>query len=203
MKIEKRKVTESTKLSSIAKSAAASTLGMAALFSLSACVESDPVSAYESPKISSSGTSDSMNSTDSNNSPESSSSSTTIESSSSKQAPPSRSPFSSSSMLSGIAMTSSSRIYIPPTHTPLSSSATEAVKSISSSSTATQRPTIKITVEEPKSSSSTKVERQEIIIKERKDTILVPNVHLCEDPSCPGVLIDSMVTTFEINDIQA
>ena len=206
MKIEKRKVTESSKLSGIAKSAAASALGMATLFSLSACIESDPVSAYDGPKSSSSGTTDSAKYTDFSNSSvspenshstESSSSATTANSSSDNLSSTSSSSATqpnlpripmSSSMLAGVAMTSSS----------LSIEDIIKMKRSSSSSQESAEPQSSSSFAEPESSSSSKKQ-----FPITRDSLTVPNIHLCEDPGCPGVLIDSMVTTFEITDFQA
>lgn len=190
MKIEKRKVTESSKLSGIAKSAAASALGMATLFSLSACIESDPVSAYNNSNISSSGTTGSINSSSSSSNIESSSSATNAESSSSEPTKPSRLPLSSSSALAGIMMTSSSRFVIP-------QSSSEKMEPLAGDPIIIEGPESSSSSAEPESSSSS--QKQFPITR---DSITVPNIHLCEDPGCPGVLIDSMVTTFEMTDIQ-
>ena len=171
MKIEKRKVSGSTKLSTVAKGTAASALGMTTLFSFNACAESDNPAVTADSEINSSSSSETGSTTN--------------------------------------------IVDIPQTHTPLSSSATEAVNAISSSSAEAPQSSSEeiqplagdpIIIEEPESSSSSKAERPAIIIKDTisniKDTLTVPNVHLCKDPNClHEILIQSMVTTFEMDDM--
>ena len=170
MKIEKRKVSGSTKLSTVAKGTAASALGMTTLFSFNACAESDNPAVTADSEINSSSSSETGSTTN--------------------------------------------IVDIPQTHTPLSSSATEAVNAISSSSAEAPQSSSEeiqplagdpIITADPASSSS-KAERPAIIIKDTisniKDTLTVPNVHLCKDPNClHEILIQSMVTTFEMDDI--
>ena len=163
MKIEKKKVVKSSKLSNFAKSAVAAALGIAASIGTTAC--DDSISAIGGDK---------------------------------KQEPEPTcgevecgSEFSSSSYTdissSGEHLSSS---YEPP----LQAGILPPYEDSSSSET-------------PSSSSEEKSSSSEADIPDPRiipviDT-LSPRIHLCEDPNDPRCLIESMVTTFEQDDIQA
>ena len=223
MKIEKKILRKSEKLSSSAKAAIAASLGVAASFALSACISD----------------SSEVNSEESKNSEHtcgmvacdedltSNSSSESIPSSSNKviDIPLSGEHYSSSSIeaLSSAARLSAMRpisssitagiphVYSSPTVPPSSSSITTPPLAgdiipieHSSSSSATQPSSSSTSDETTKKNPETDSTLVPIIVPNVpviKDS-LIPNIHLCEDPNCHKLLIDSMVTTFEQDDIQ-
>jgi hypothetical protein len=168
MKIEKKKVSASTPISCVAKSAIAAALGVTAALNLNACDNSTSASDNEKSK------NNSEPQCDANTCGKNSSSSSEAESSS-----------------------SSNVIDIPKSYEHYSSSAIEALSSAALSSSSTETPT---SVDNPQNQSSSSVEQPNLYPNEK---ILIPRVHLCEDPNDPRCLIDSMVTTFEQDDIQA
>ena len=201
MKIEKKKVVKSSKLSNFAKSAVAAALGIAASIGSTACDDSisaiggdkkqDPEPTCGEVECGSEFSSSSY--TDISSSGEHLSSEAIEALSSAKQ------PKSSSSIISaGIPHTYSSSSVKQPSSSsyepPLQAGILPPYEDSSSSETPSS------SSEEKSSSSNTEVPDPRItpVI----DT-LSPRIHLCEDPNDPRCLIESMVTTFEQDDIQA
>ena len=201
MKIEKKKVVKSSKLSNFAKSAVAAALGIAASIGSTACDDSisaiggdkkqDPEPTCGEVECGSEFSSSSY--TDISSSGEHLSSEAIEALSSAKQ------PKSSSSIISaGIPHTYSSSSVKQPSSSsyepPLQAGILPPYEDSSSSET-------------PSSSSEEKSSSSEADIPDPRiipviDT-LSPRIHLCEDPNDPRCLIESMVTTFEQDDIQA
>ncbi|WP_406538606.1 hypothetical protein [Fibrobacter sp.] len=200
MKIEKKKVVKSSRLSVFTKSAVAAALGIAASISATACDDSVSATGGDHPKQpeteptcgqAACGEQYSSSSyTDISSSGERLSSEAIEALSSAKQ------PLSSSSMVfpppeSGSPMADlSSSSYEPPPEAGILPPYEESSSSETQSSSS-----------EAKSSSS-KTEVPDPRITPVIDT-LSPRIHLCEDPNDPRCLIESMVTTFEQDDIQA
>lgn len=201
MKIEKKKVVKSSKLSHLAKSAVAAALGIAASIGSTAC--DDSISAIGGDKkqepeptcgeVECGSEFSSSSYTDISSSGEHLSSEAIEALSSAKQ------PKSSSSIISaGIPHTYSSSSVKQPSSSsyepPLQAGILPPYEDSSSSET-------------PSSSSEEKSSSSEADIPDPRiipviDT-LSPRIHLCEDPNDPRCLIESMVTTFEQDDIQA
>lgn len=201
MKIEKKKVVKSSKLSHLAKSAVAAALGIAASIGTTAC--DDSISAIGGDKkqepeptcgeVECGSEFSSSSYTDISSSGEHLSSEAIEALSSAKQ------PKSSSSIISaGIPHTYSSSSVKQPSSSsyepPLQAGILPPYEDSSSSET-------------PSSSSEEKSSSSEADIPDPRiipviDT-LSPRIHLCEDPNDPRCLIESMVTTFEQDDIQA
>ena len=201
MKIEKKKVVKSSKLSHLAKSAVAAALGIAASIGTTAC--DDSISAIGGDKkqepeptcgeVECGSEFSSSSYTDISSSGEHLSSEAIEALSSAKQ------PKSSSSIISaGIPHTYSSSSVKQPSSSsyepPLQAGILPPYEDSSSSETPSSS-------SEEKSSSS-KTEVPDPRITPVIDT-LSPRIHLCEDPNDPRCLIESMVTTFEQDDIQA
>ena len=201
MKIEKKKVVKSSKLSNFAKSAVAAALGIAASIGTTAC--DDSISAIGGDKkqepeptcgeVECGSEFSSSSYTNISSSGEHLSSEAIEALSSAKQ------PKSSSSIISaGIPHTYSSSSVKQPSSSsyepPLQAGILPPYEDSSSSET-------------PSSSSEEKSSSSEADIADPRiipviDT-LSPRIHLCEDPNDPRCLIESMVTTFEQDDIQA
>ena len=201
MKIEKKKVVKRSKLSNFAKSAVAAALGIAASIGTTAC--DDSISAIGGDKkqepeptcgeVECGSEFSSSSYTDISSSGEHLSSEAIEALSSAKQ------PKSSSSIISaGIPHTYSSSSVKQPSSSsyepPLQAGILPPYEDSSSSET-------------PSSSSEEKSSSSEADIPDPRiipviDT-LSPRIHLCEDPNDPRCLIESMVTTFEQDDIQA
>ena len=201
MKIEKKKVVKRSKLSHLAKSAVAAALGIAASIGSTAC--DDSISAIGGDKkqepeptcgaVECGSEYSSSSYTDISSSGEHLSSEAIEALSSAKQ------PKSSSSIISaGIPHTYSSSSVKQPSSSsyepPLQAGILPPYEDSSSSET-------------PSSSSEEKSSSSEADIPDPRiipviDT-LSPRIHLCEDPNDPRCLIESMVTTFEQDDIQA
>ena len=217
MKIEKKKVLKRLQKNRISQTAIIAALGLSSIFTLNAC--EDPSSALrndDDPDINSS-----------NDTAVSSSSEDPASSSSSKiiDIPKSYEHYSSSSIeaLSSAARLSAMRpisssitagiphVYSSPTVPPSSSSITTPPLAgdiipieHSSSSSATQPSSSSANDETIKKNPEIDSTLVPIIVPNVpviKDS-LIPNIHLCEDPNCHKLLIDSMVTTFEQDDIQ-
>ena len=201
MKIEKKKVVKSSKLSNFAKSAVAAALGIAASIGTTAC--DDSISAIGGDKkqepeptcgeVECGSEFSSSSYTDISSSGEHLSSEA-IEALSSAKLPKS----SSSIISAGIPHTYSSSSVEQPSSSsyepPLQAGILPPYEDSSSSET-------------PSSSSEEKSSSSEADIPDPRiipviDT-LSPRIHLCEDPNDPRCLIESMVTTFEQDDIQA
>ncbi|MBO4828436.1 MAG: hypothetical protein J5534_03210 [Fibrobacter sp.] len=201
MKIEKKKVVKSSKLSNFAKSAVAAALGIAASIGTTAC--DDSISAIGGDKkqepeptcgeVECGSEFSSSSYTDISSSGEHLSSEA-IEALSSAKLPKS----SSSIISAGIPHTYSSSSVKQPSSSsyepPLQAGILPPYEDSSSSET-------------PSSSSEEKSSSSEADIPDPRiipviDT-LSPRIHLCEDPNDPRCLIESMVTTFEQDDIQA
>ena len=201
MKIEKKKVTEKTKLSTAVKSSIATALGMASTLSLSACFgeaeSGDPIGPIEDPEPTCG---------EAECAPESSNSSVL-------DIPSSQEAISSSALeaLSSAAKLSSSSIEPPISSgvphiysTPLeesSRSSDEVAPNSSSSETqsSNSRPKVEIIPVEPDT-----FYQKKIIGPDNRCEPNSPDCHrinLCKDPD--GCIIYSMVTTFEQGDIQA
>lgn len=227
MKIEKKILRKSEKLSSSAKAAIAASLGVAASFALSACIsDSSEVNSEESKN--SEQTCGITECGHEFNSPSEASPCTceTVPSSSNKVIgiPLSGEHYSSSSIeaLSSAAHLSAMRpisssitagiphVYSSPTVPPSSSSITTPPLAgdiipieHSSSSSATQPSSSSANDETIKKNPKIDSTLVPIIVPNVpviKDS-LIPNIHLCEDPNCHKLLIDSMVTTLETDDI--
>lgn len=212
MKIEKKKVFKSSKLSRFTKSAVAAALGIAASFGTTACDDSVSATGGDHPKqppetkptcgqAACGELYSSSSYTDISSSGERLSSEALEALSSAKQ------PLSSSSMVfpppesgSPMMMSSeshsnssvekpSSSSYEPPPEAGILPPYEESSSSETPSSSSEAR------------SSSSKTEVPDPQITPVIDT-LTPRIHLCEDPNNPGCLIESMVTTFEQSDIQ-
>ena len=201
MKIEKKKVVKSSKLSNFAKSAVAAALGIAASIGSTACDDSisaiggdkkqDPEPTCGEVECGSEFSSSSY--TDISSSGEHLSSEAIEALSSAKQ------PKSSSSIISaGIPHTYSSSSVKQPSSSsyepPLQAGILPPYEDSSSSETPSSSSEAR--------SSSSKTEVPDPRITPVIDT-LSPRIHLCEDPNDPRCLIESMVTTFEQDDIQA
>ena len=201
MKIEKKKVVKRSKLSNFAKSAVAAALGIAASIGSTAC--DDSISAIGGDKkqepeptcgeVECGSEFSSSSYTDISSSGEHLSSEA-IEALSSAKLPKS----SSSIISAGIPHTYSSSSVKQPSSSsyepPLQAGILPPYEDSSSSET-------------PSSSSEEKSSSSEADIPDPRiipviDT-LSPRIHLCEDPNDPRCLIESMVTTFEQDDIQA
>lgn len=223
MKIEKKKVVKSSKLSRFTKSAVAAALGIAASFGTTACDDSISATGREPSKqpgpeptcgeVECGSEFSSSSYTDISSSGEHLSSEAIEALSSAKQ------PLSSSSMVfpppeSGSPMADlSSSSYEPPPEAGILPPYEESSSSetLSSSSIVEPEPLAgdPIVTESSSSestpdaqSSSSKIEVPDPRITPVIDT-LSPRIHLCEDPNDPRCLIESMVTTFEQDDIQA
>ena len=201
MKIEKKKVVKRSKLSHLAKSAVAAALGIAASIGTTAC--DDSISAIGGDKkqepeptcgeVECGSEFSSSSYTNISSSGDHLSSEAIEALSSAKQ------PKSSSSIISaGIPHTYSSSSVKQPSSSsyepPLQAGILPPYEDSSSSET-------------PSSSSEEKSSSSEADIPDPRiipviDT-LSPRIHLCEDPNDPRCLIESMVTTFEQDDIQA
>ncbi|SHK92094.1 hypothetical protein [Fibrobacter sp. UWB12] len=212
MKIEKKKVVKSSKLSNFAKSAVATALGIAASFGTTACDDSisatgsanktqepeptcgevacgEQFSSSSYTDISSSGerlSSEAIEALSSAKQPSSSSIDTPI----SSGVPHISSPSSPERLSSSFVEKPSSSSYEPI----IEAGVLPPYEESSSSET-------------PSSSSEEKSSSSEADIPDPRiipviDT-LSPRIHLCEDPNNPGCLIESMVTTFEQDDVQA
>lgn len=201
MKIEKKKVVKSSKLSHLAKSAVAAALGIAASIGTTAC--DDSISAIGGDKkqepeptcgeVECGSEFSSSSYTDISSSGEHLSSEAIEALSSAKQ------PKSSSSIISaGIPHTYSSSSVKQPSSSsyepPLQAGILPPYEDSSSSETPSSSSEAR--------SSSSKTEVPDPRITPVIDT-LSPRIHLCEDPNDPRCLIESMVTTFEQDDIQA
>ena len=201
MKIEKKKVVKSSKLSNFAKSAVAAALGIAASIGTTAC--DDSISAIGGDKkqepeptcgeVECGSEFSSSSYTDISSSGEHLSSEAIEALSSAKQ------PKSSSSIISaGIPHTYSSSSVKQPSSSsyepPLQAGILPPYEDSSSSETPSSSSGAR--------SSSSKTEAPDPRITPVIDT-LSPRIHLCEDPNDPRCLIESMVTTFEQDDIQA
>lgn len=201
MKIEKKKVVKSSKLSNFAKSAVAAALGIAASIGTTAC--DDSISAIGGDKkqepeptcgeVECGSEFSSSSYTDISSSGEHLSSEAIEALSSAKQ------PKSSSSIISaGIPHTYSSSSVKQPSSSsyepPLQAGILPPYEDSSSSETPSSSSEAR--------SSSSKTEVPDPRITPVIDT-LSPRIHLCEDPNDPRCLIESMVTTFEQDDIQA
>ena len=201
MKIEKKKVVKSSKLSNFAKSAVAAAIGIAASIGSTAC--DDSISAIGGDKkqepeptcgeVECGSEFSSSSYTDISSSGEHLSSEAIEALSSAKQ------PKSSSSIISaGIPHTYSSSSVKQPSSSsyepPLQAGILPPYEDSSSSET-------------PSSSSEEKSSSSEADIPDPRITPVIdtlsPRIHLCEDPNDPRCLIESMVTTFEQDDIQA
>ena len=202
MKIEKKKVVKSSKLSHFTKSAVAAALGIATSIGATACDDSMSATGDDNKKQEPEPTCgetacgeqfSSSSYTDISSSGEHLSSEAIEALSSAKQ------PKSSSSIISaGIPHTYSSSSVKQPSSSsyepPLQAGILPPYEDSSSSET-------------PSSSSEEKSSSSEADIPDPRiipviDT-LSPRIHLCEDPNDPRCLIESMVTTFEQDDIQA
>ena len=188
MNIEKKKVTGTKKQSAVVKGAIASAFGMAATFSLSACIGNAESGSVMGPVVN----------PESSNDAESSSSSVV-------DIPKSQEALSSSAIeaLSSAAEKPSSSsvepiieagILPPYEDVPDANSSSDATPASSanipsSSSEATEQ-----------SSSSSDIGIQ-ILDPAPIDTNYNPRIHICNDPD--GCMIFSMVTTFEQDDLQA
>jgi hypothetical protein len=229
MKIEKKKVVKNSKLSRFTKSAVAAALGIAASFGTTAC--DDSISATGSAnktqepeptcgEVACGEQFSSSSYTDISSSGERLSSEAIEALSSAKQ------PLSSSSMVfpppesgspmvmssSSVEKPSSSSMEQPPEAGILppyeessssvapSSSSMEILEPLAGDPIVTESSSSESTPGIQSSSSDIKVPVPQItpVI----DT-LNPRIHLCEDPNDPRCLIESMVTTFEQDDIQA
>ena len=176
MKIEKKKVLKGSNANSIAKNAIAATLGLSAIFTMNACVETSSALRDETePDIDGS-----------NNTAVSSSSEEQASSSSSKiiDIPKSYAHYSSSvieALSSAKQPNSSSSI--------ISAGIPHAYSSSSTTLPSSSSPGVEIEI---------KPEVRPVI----KDT-LIPEIHLCDDPNNQNcrMLIQSMVTTLETDDI--
>ena len=201
MKIEKKKVVKSSKLSNFAKSAVAAALGIAASIGTTAC--DDSISAIGGDKkqepeptcgeVECGSEFSSSSYTNISSSGEHLSSEAIEALSSAKQ------PKSSSSIISaGIPHTYSSSSVKQPSSSsyepPLQAGILPPYEDSSSSETPSSSSEAR--------SSSSKTEVPDPRITPVIDT-LSPRIHLCEDPNDPRCLIESMVTTFEQDDIQA
>ena len=213
MKIEKKKVVKNSKLSRFTKSAVAAALGIAASFGTTACDDSVSATGGDHPKqppeteptcgqaacgeqYSSSSYTDISSSGErlSSEAIEALSSAMQPLSSSSMMFPP---PESGSPMMMSSERLSSSSVekpssssYEPPPEAGILPPYEESSSSETPSSSSETR------------SSSSKTEVPDPRIIPVIDT-LSPRIHLCEDPNDPRCLIESMVTTFEQDDIQA
>ena len=213
MKIEKKKVVKNSKLSRFTKSAVAAALGIAASFGTTACDDSVSATGGDHPKqppeteptcgqaacgeqYSSSSYTDISSSGErlSSEAIEALSSAMQPLSSSSMVFPP---PESGSPMMMSSERLSSSSVekpssssYEPPPEAGILPPYEESSSSETPSSSSETR------------SSSSKTEVPDPRIIPVIDT-LSPRIHLCEDPNDPRCLIESMVTTFEQDDIQA
>ena len=225
MKIEKKKVVKSSKLSHFTKTTVAAALGIAASFSATAC--DDSVSAIggdnkaQEPqptcgKVACGEQHSSSSYTDISSSGEHLSSEA-IEALSSASQPRSSSsiePLSGTPMIissSSVEKPSSSSMEQPPeagilppyeessSSETLSSSSIVEPEPLAGDPIITESSSSESTPSAQSSSSDIKVPVPQItpVI----DT-LNPRIHLCEDPNNPGCLIESMVTTFEQSDIQ-
>ena len=225
MKIEKKKVVKSSKLSHFTKTAVATALGIAASFGTTAC--DDSISATGSAnktqepeptcgEVACGEQFSSSSYTDISSSGERLSSEA-IEALSSAMQPRSSSsiaPLSGTPMIissSSVEKPSSSSMEQPPEAGILppyeessssvapSSSSMEILEPLAGDPIVTESSSSESTPDAQSSSSDIKVPVPQItpVI----DT-LNPRIHLCEDPNNPGCLIESMVTTFEQSDIQ-
>ena len=225
MKIEKKKVVKSSKLSHFTKSAVAAALGIAASFSATACDDGmsatsgdnkaqepqptcgevacgEQFSSSSYTDISSSGehlSSEALEALSSASQPRSSSS---IE-------PLSGTPMIISS--SSVEKPSSSSMEQPPEAgilPPYEESSSSVAPSSSSMEILEPLAGDPIIQESSSSESTPGIQSSSSDIKVPVPQItpvidtLNPRIHLCEDPNNPGCLIESMVTTFEQSDIQ-
>ena len=208
MKIEKKKVLGNATLSSSAKATIAASLGVAASFALSACISDSSDVSAEGPKapertcgmvacdedltLSSSNESNPSSSSKVIDIPKSYEhySSSVIEALSSASQPVAR-PISSS-ITGGVPL-----IYSSPT-VPLSSSSAKPASSSSTTQPSSSNSKVEIIVNPPK--DSTFIPTIDPSVPVIKDS-LIPNIHLCEDPYCHEMQIQSMVTTLETDDI--
>jgi len=201
MKIEKKKVVKSSKLSHLAKSAVAAALGIAASIGSTAC--DDSISAIGGDKkqepeptcgeVECGSEFSSSSYTDISSSGEHLSSEAIEALSSAKQ------PKSSSSIISaGIPHTYSSSSVKQPSSSSYEPSLQAGILPPYEDSSSSETPSS--SSEEKSSSSEADIPDPRIIPV--IDT-LSPRIHLCEDPNDPRCLIESMVTTFEQDDIQA
>ena len=231
MKIEKKKVVKSSKLSRFTKSAVAAALGIAASIGTTACDDSISATSGDHPKqpetnptcgqaacgeqYSSSSYTDISSSGEhlSSEAIEALSSAMQPLSSSSMVYPP---PESGSPMADSESSMSSERLssssYEPPPEAGILPPYEESSSSemLSSSSIVEPEPLAgdPIIQESSSSESTPGIQSSSSDIKVPVPQItpvidtLNPRIHLCEDPNNPGCLIESMVTTFEQSDIQ-
>lgn len=226
MKIEKKKVVKSSKLSHFTKTTVAAALGIAASFGTTACDDSMSATSGDHPKqpetnptcgqVACGEQYSSSSYTDISSSGEHLSSEAIEALSSAMQ------PLSSSSMVypppesgSPMVMSSerlSSSSYEPPPEAGILPPYEESSSSemLSSSSIVEPEPLAgDPIIQESSSSESTpgiQSSSSKTAIPATQTTPVIdtlnPRIHLCEDPNNPGCLIESMVTTFEQSDIQ-
>ena len=232
MKIEKKKVVKSSKLSHFTKTTVAAALGIVASFGTTACDDSVSATGGDHPKqppeteptcgqaacgeqYSSSSYTDISSSGEhlSSEAIEALSSAMQPLSSSSMVYPP---PESGSPMADSESSMSSERLssssYEPPPEAGILPPYEESSSSetLSSSSIVEPEPLAgdPIIQESSSSESTPGIQSSSSDIKVPAPQItpvidtLNPRIHLCEDPNNPGCLIESMVTTFEQSDIQ-
>ena len=232
MKIEKKKVVKSSKLSHFTKTTVAAALGIVASFGTTACDDSVSATGGDHPKqppeteptcgqaacgeqYSSSSYTDISSSGEhlSSEAIEALSSAMQPLSSSSMVYPP---PESGSPMADSESSMSSERLssssYEPPPEAGILPPYEESSSSemLSSSSIVESEPLAgdPIIQESSSSESTPGIQSSSSDIKVPVPQItpvidtLNPRIHLCEDPNNPGCLIESMVTTFEQSDIQ-
>ena len=204
MKIEKKKVVKNSKLSRFTKSAVAAALGIAASFGTTACDDSVSATGGDHPKqppeteptcgeVACGEQYSSSSYTDISSSGERLSSEA-IEALSSAMLP-----LSSSSIISaGIPHTYSSSSVKQPSSSSYEPPPEAGILPPYEESSSSETPS---SSSEAKSSSS-KTEVPDPRIIPVIDT-LSPRIHLCEDPNDSRCLIESMVTTFGQDDIQA
>ena len=204
MKIEKKKVVKNSKLSRFTKSAVAAALGIAASFGTTACDDSVSATGGDHPKQSpetepTCGQAACGEQYSSSSYTDISSSGERLSSEAIEALSSAMLPLSSSSIISaGIPHTyssssvkqPSSSSYEPPPEAGILPPYEESSSSETPSSSSEAR------------SSSSKTEIPDPRIIPVIDT-LSPRIHLCEDPNDPRCLIESMVTTFGQDDIQA
>ena len=201
MKSEKKKVVKRSKLSHLAKSAVAAALGIAASIGSTAC--DDSISAIGGDKKQESeptcGEVECGSEFSSSSYTDISSSGEHLSSEAIEALSSAKLPKSSSSIISaGIPHTYSSSSVKQPSSSsyepPLQAGILPPYEDSSSSETPSSSSEAR--------SSSSKTEVPAPRITPVIDT-LSPRIHLCEDPNDPRCLIESMVTTFEQDDIQA
>lgn len=211
MKIEKKKVVKSSKLSHFTKTTVAAALGIAASFGTTACDDSMSATSGDHPKQPETNPTCGQAACGEQHS---SSSYTDISSSGEHLSSEAIEALSSAMQ----PLSSSSMVYPPPeSGSPMvMSSERLSSSSVEKPSSSSYEPPPEAGIlppyeessssETPSSSSEEKSSSSEADIPDPRiipviDT-LNPRIHLCEDPNNPGCLIESMVTTFEQSDIQ-